>query len=414
MRQREFSLFFKDDWKVNNSLTLNLGLRYEYYGLPWVDSGMTAGVVGGAEKLFSASGDFSGWMPADPTYDIENPVLTELHFIGPNSPNPDLRPYRKDFNNFGPAVGFSWQLPWFGKGKTTLRGGYQLTYVPIANADPNTGFGLVLAQVPGTIYPHEYTGERESRPYMDMTMLPELVPTAEFIDQNIKPLATRPYYDRSQSLTVYDPNIRNPYIQSLTLSLTRQIGSNLTVDVRYIGTLSRKQVSGMNLNSANFINNGLVEALDIARAGGESELLDRLIQPFTLWMAASGAEQLRTYFGTNTNLATGNYAAVASTLATANGMSTSRQAPPGRFFAPAIRRRISSTPIRSSQQRTGREPQPFELSFDAGSERLCGRLEASVSRPHIRGAETWASAQSRMCTIEMPLTEFSVCIVRTS
>lgn len=319
MRQREFSLFFKDDWKVNNSLTLNLGLRYEYYGLPWVDSGMTAGVVGGAEKLFSASGDFSGWMPADPTYDIENPVLTELHFIGPNSPNPDLRPYRKDFNNFGPAVGFSWQLPWFGKGKTTLRGGYQLTYVPIANADPNTGFGLVLAQVPGTIYPHEYTGQLESRPYMDMTMLPELVPTAEFIDQNIKPLATRPYYDRSQSLTVYDPNIRNPYIQSLTLSLTRQIGSNLTVDVRYIGTLSRKQVAGMNLNSANFINNGLVEALDIARAGGESELLDRLIQPFTLWMAASGAEQLRTYFGTNTNLATGNYAAVASTLATANG-----------------------------------------------------------------------------------------------
>ncbi len=39
--------------------------------------------------------------------------------------------YNKDLINFGPAVGFAWQIPWFGKGKTTLRGGYQTTYIPI-------------------------------------------------------------------------------------------------------------------------------------------------------------------------------------------------------------------------------------------------------------------------------------------
>ena len=38
--------------------------------------------------------------------------------------------FNKDLNNFGPAVGFAWQLPWFGKGKTTLRGGYQVSYMP--------------------------------------------------------------------------------------------------------------------------------------------------------------------------------------------------------------------------------------------------------------------------------------------
>ena len=40
-KQREFSFFFKDDWKVNSDLTLNLGIRYEYYGVPWMLNGMT-------------------------------------------------------------------------------------------------------------------------------------------------------------------------------------------------------------------------------------------------------------------------------------------------------------------------------------------------------------------------------------
>ena len=33
-----------------------------------------------------------------------------------------------DYNNFSPGVGFAWQVPWFGEGRTTVRGGYQVTY----------------------------------------------------------------------------------------------------------------------------------------------------------------------------------------------------------------------------------------------------------------------------------------------
>jgi hypothetical protein len=120
---------------------------------------------------------------------------------------------------------------------------------------------------------------------------------------------------------VYDPSIVNPYIQSLTLALTRNVGSALILDVRYIGTLTRKLVAAQNLNAVNFINNGLAAALDLARAGGESPLLDRLILPNTLVAnTATGAAQLRAYSLTRTNLATGNYAAVAGTLATSNGL----------------------------------------------------------------------------------------------
>jgi hypothetical protein len=106
---------------------------------------MTAGLVGGPLSIFGGStGGFSSWLPKTATFDSTK--LTVQQFIGPNSPNPDSSIYNKDLNNFGPAVGFAWQLPWFGKGKTTLRGGYQMSYVSIDTSDPNAGYGLVIAR----------------------------------------------------------------------------------------------------------------------------------------------------------------------------------------------------------------------------------------------------------------------------
>src|SRR4029453_7871497 len=82
--------------------------------------------------------------------------------------------------------------------------------------------------------------------------------------------------DRTQNITVYDQHYVNPYIQNLTLQITRNLFSNLTMDVRYIGTLTRKNYNTVNVNVSNFMTNGLKEAFDAARAGGESTLLDRM------------------------------------------------------------------------------------------------------------------------------------------
>ena len=303
MKQREFSFFVKDDWKVNSDLTLNLGVRYEYYGVPWMLDGMTVGVVGGADRIFGGQeGGFPEWLQPQagggvPSFNPTN--LTEQHFIGPGSPNPDEMLFNKDLNNFGPAVGFAWQLPWFGKGKTTLRGGYQINYSQISRMDPNGGMMMVAASQPGLIYPHTYGGDTITNQYLDLAHMQDYTPTSKFQDGSVTPLKIRPLTDGTATASVYDPNVRSPYIQSLTLALTRQIGSSLTVDVRYIGTLSRKQIGTVNINASNWMNNGLKEAFDVARAGGESALLDQLIPPNRLVSSSTvlanqtGAAQLR-------------------------------------------------------------------------------------------------------------------------
>jgi hypothetical protein len=329
MKQRELAFFVKDDWKVNSDLTLNLGLRYEYYGVPWMLDGMTVGVVGGANRIFGGQeGGFAEWLqPQDsggvPAFDPT--ALTEQHFIGPGSDNPDEMLFQKDLNNFGPAVGFAWQLPWGGKGKTTLRGGYQVSYSQISRLDPNGGMMNVAGSQPGLVYNHSFGGDTISHQYLDLAHMQDYTPTSKFQDGSVTPLKIRPLTDGTATASVYDPNVRSPYIQSLTMALTRQIGASLTVDVRYIGTLSRKQMGAVNLNAANWVNNGLKEAFDLARAGGESALLNQLIPPNTLSASTvpanqTGAAQLRRYFLTSTNLATGNYNGIANTLANTNGL----------------------------------------------------------------------------------------------
>jgi hypothetical protein len=63
-------------------LTINLGLRWDYYGVPWEKNGLTTGLTGGGMALFGMSGrGFDGWMKPGQRSD-----LSEIIYVGPNSP----------------------------------------------------------------------------------------------------------------------------------------------------------------------------------------------------------------------------------------------------------------------------------------------------------------------------------------
>ena len=311
LHQNEMSAFFKDDWKVKRDLTLNLGLRWDYYGVPWVSEGLTTAPVGGGNALFGYSGrGFQDWMRPGQRGD-----LTQLIFVGPGSPNSGLKPYAKDFHNFGPAIGFAWQVPWFGAGQTTVRGGYQVSFLPGGGGRFNTLSGA-MANPPGSSYDAIITGG-PGLEYLDMTKLSSLVP----VPVSVKPMQPIPVTDKTVSFSAFDPHLTTPYVQNLTLAVTRNVGSKLTMDARYIGTVSRKLYGSIDLNAPNFLYNGLKEAFDAARAGGESPLLDQIFNGINIaGTGLTGAQQLRAATASNmrNNLANGNYVALANSLATLN------------------------------------------------------------------------------------------------
>jgi hypothetical protein len=254
-RGNEANFFFKDDWKIKKSLTLNAGLRWDYFGSFYEASGFMPAAQGGPENIWGISGSsFSDWMkPGVRGKD------TLVAFFGKNSPNPNT-PWRKnDFNNFGPAFGFAWQLPWLGAGKTSVRGGYQVTY-QIGWSYNQLSFAT---SAPGSTDSITYIGDSNIT-YLDLTKLSSVVP----LPSSNKPLQPVPTSQRAQQIYQPGSGLVTPYTQNLTLSLTRSLHSNLTLDLRYVGTLSRKQNnnSGFNINVPNFLYNGLKEAFDAARA----------------------------------------------------------------------------------------------------------------------------------------------------
>ncbi len=120
--------FFQDTWKTTNNLTLNIGLRYEYYGSP--------------ENTFNVPG-FTNYDP--------------VNFAAPNK----VPGYKL---NLGPSMGFAWNPRgtnvldrMMGGEKMVWRGGFQTSYDSsfnnllsnIAGSSPNTLGGLIVSPASG-------------------------------------------------------------------------------------------------------------------------------------------------------------------------------------------------------------------------------------------------------------------------
>jgi len=115
------AMYFQDDWRVSRTLTLNLGLRWEY------------------ETPRTERYDRMNWF--DPS--VPNPLANQvsgfpnlaggLQFVnvGENARSQ----YDHDYNNIAPRFGFAWQL----LPKTVLRGGFGLFFAP----SPQTAHGTV-------------------------------------------------------------------------------------------------------------------------------------------------------------------------------------------------------------------------------------------------------------------------------
>ncbi|MGH9838663.1 MAG: carboxypeptidase regulatory-like domain-containing protein, partial [Blastocatellia bacterium] len=304
-QQREFSWFFKDDFKVRPNLTLNLGVRYEFYGVPYEANGKAAGLVGGSNSIFGITGTSIAdlFQPG-----LRKGDLTKIQLVGKNSPNEKTRLYDNDLNNFAPAAGFSWSIPYFGKDKTVLRVGYGIGY------ERNS---LRLLDVVSGDQPGLRTVTNATLPtYFDLTSarLP-LVPVGA-------PLETVPFTDRTQTVRTYDDNLRTPYVQNWNITLQRELFRDGLLEVRYVGNKGTKLIRGFDINEVNIFNTGILDAFLAVQAGGTHPLVENMFRGLNLGLGAingaavTAGASLRTNANTRGFFAQGDVGGFAGYLAT--------------------------------------------------------------------------------------------------
>lgn len=303
-KQRELAWYFKDDFKVTPDLTLNLGLRYEFYSVPWDANGKAASLVGGSAGVFGISGTSFADMFQPGRL---NGSLTRVQLVGKRSPNPGAKLYANDWNNFAPAVGLSWSLPWFGKGKTVLRAGYGIGYE--RNSLRITD--VVAGDLPGLREVRNFT----SPSYLDLAriQLPLAIET--------RPLAVVPLTDRLQIVRVYDSGLRSPYVQNWNFSLQRTLAQGTWLEVRYVGNKGTRLIRGTSVNETNIFETGILEAFLITQAGGNAPLLDRIFRGLNVpglgvvdGVNRTGSDAVRTISTTQAYLANNHVASFAAWL----------------------------------------------------------------------------------------------------
>jgi len=308
-RSNEFSGFFKDDWKISPALTLNLGLHWEYFGIPFEGKGRAAQPTAGNEN--GACGIACG-------------ALTVAQFVGKNSPHPDLQLYKDDWNNFAPSIGFAYTLPWFGKDKTILRMGYGWAYTGGALKSANGILDSIAGSSPGAVELNGGNGityNPSSYTNLGNIALP--------IPQQFGVLSAPPIDgQRTDNLSVYATDRVTPYVQNFNFEVQRQVSNSLTLNVAYVGSKATKLIGAVNTNIDNIYATAagqtLLDAFNITRAGGDAPFFTALLNGINIGGGATtvngstetGSTALRKNSTTRAFIANGNVGQLADFLNT--------------------------------------------------------------------------------------------------
>ncbi|HZQ67618.1 MAG TPA: carboxypeptidase regulatory-like domain-containing protein [Terriglobales bacterium] len=246
-RANEFAFYGQDDWRVNSRLTLNLGLRWDYFGPPHnfrnnIDSNYYFGdpiipIATCTDPTTGATGvrcqTLNPFFPGgSPFYAFEATARPEVR-------NSDI--WHKDTNNFAPRIGFAWDT--FGNQKWVVRGGFGIFYDRLYN----NVFENIRFNAP--FYADENTGVAFGQAAIGPLKTPGLLTVpftsnAQFINPTLFPGGLPLPIPRH-----IDQNLVSAYYEQFSFGVQHELSKDFALEANYIGTLGRKLIGILNRNT---------------------------------------------------------------------------------------------------------------------------------------------------------------------
>jgi hypothetical protein len=234
LRSKTFEAYFQDDIKVRPNLALNLGIRYSNFRQSTDHKNLLTNFV-------PARFDITKAFQIDPvtgnriagTGDVFNGVIQG----GKNSPfGSKIAP--ENNRDFAPRIGLAWDP--FGDSKTSVRAGYGLFYdaTLVGSMEQNISTNPTIS----------FTNLSISNTRLD------------------NPSAGSPVVSLAPAnLRVWDPNYKDPYLQQWSLDIQRQIWTDSTLSIAYVGSKGTHLIGIADINQ---VPPGAAAAAGLVPAGG--------------------------------------------------------------------------------------------------------------------------------------------------
>ena len=253
-REQDIALYGQDQWRMFSNLTVNLGVRWEFEGVPTIPNGLAIQLTD-ADQVFGISGPGNLFNPDGPLGGAPAAVGV-LDFV---SGKTGIPLYKNDWNNFAPFFGIAWQPSFkngvlrsiFGSpGHTSVRLGYSLSYL-------HDGFTTISnALGTGTTNPGLIQTRANTTPTGLLDNSGVTLPNVTF---------QIPITDRANNLAnsgngvwAVDPNLRIPYVQQWNIGIEREIFPKTALEFRYVGNHAVKVWRANDFNEVNIFENGFL------------------------------------------------------------------------------------------------------------------------------------------------------------
>jgi hypothetical protein len=219
-RYKDLALYVQDDWKVTSRLTLNLGLRWDYFG-PFYE-------VNNLMSFFN------------PT--LANPAVGgapgALQFAGNGTDSCHCsNPVDSHYKNFGPRLGAAYSLD----NKTVLRAGFAIMYVHVGGVGGRNNSRQGLSQLGFNATNNSTSPGNNAPAYYWDNGVPAIAQAPPFLDPTYGTGYITSNPTGVQNPVYGDPNLggKPPYYENWNLGIQRSLTPNMTLGVAYTASLGK-------------------------------------------------------------------------------------------------------------------------------------------------------------------------------